>query len=96
MNNPIEILSKIRQSGGTVQVEDGDLLVRTPGGSLSDEERIVLGEHKADLVRLLAPVDPEREAIQWAETADDDDLDQAVEAAVREWEEITTEPVSDH
>jgi hypothetical protein len=50
----IEVLDKIRQAGGTVEVVGGDLRLRLPKGLLSAAERSILAEHKAELVRLLA------------------------------------------
>ena len=85
MSNPIEILAKVRQAGGTVQAVDGDLRISVPAGTITDENRAVLSEAKADLVRLLAPADPEREAIQWSDTPA---ADQALDQARREWAEI--------
>ena len=83
--NAIEILNTIRQAGGTVQAVDGDLRISVPAGTITDENRAVLSEAKADLVRLLAPADPEREAIQWSDTPA---ADQALDQARREWAEI--------
>ena len=50
----IEILAKIRQAGGTVAVVSGDIRLRVPKGLLSDQERSLLAEHKAEIVKLLA------------------------------------------
>jgi hypothetical protein len=50
----IEVLTKIRQAGGTIEVVGGDLRLRLPKGLLTPAERSLLAEHKADLCRLLA------------------------------------------
>jgi hypothetical protein len=50
----IEILSRIRQAGGTIEVVGGDLRVKAPKGLLSSAERLLLAEHKAEIIKLLA------------------------------------------
>ena len=95
MSGPIEILSRIRQSGGSVRVADGDLQISAPGGTLSPEDRLVLASHKPDLVRLLNPVDEEKAAVRWVESLSDADAETIVETARREWSEIVDEPGTD-
>jgi hypothetical protein len=50
----IEVLDRIRQAGGTVEVVGGDLRLRIPKGLLSAAERSILAAQKAEIVRLLA------------------------------------------
>lgn len=84
----LDLLNTIRLGGGSVVVEDGDLRLRVPAGLLTPEDKAVLVQHKADLVRLLAPVDLEREAIQWVEALPPAAGEIVVERAVEGWEEI--------
>ena len=86
--NAIEIINTIRQAGGSVQSIDGSLRILAPAGTITDEDRLVLTEAKEDLVRLLAPADPEREAIQWVESLSDEQAETVVDQARREWREI--------
>ncbi|NUQ65463.1 MAG: hypothetical protein HUU20_23590 [Pirellulales bacterium] len=92
----ISILWKIRQAGGKILVDAGRVRIDVPIGVLSDSDKQVLGDHKQDLVRLLAPaetvvVDAEREAIQWVETLSPTQADEVVATALREWREIVEE-----
>ena len=50
----IEVLDRIRAAGGEVAVVGGDLSIKVPKGLLSEAERSLLAEHKAEIVRLLA------------------------------------------
>ena len=85
----LDVLSTIRQAGGSVVVVDGNLKIRVPTGLLTPEHRAVLVEYKATLVRLLAPdVDPEREAIQWVEGLSAPEAEVVVETAIQEWEDL--------
>jgi len=85
MNNSIEILTKIRQAGGSILVEDGDLRISAPGGLLDDQDRAVLAEHRDQLVELL---DQELTALQWVEGLDPSEQDRLVDQAGQEWSEI--------
>ena len=49
------ILNTIRESGGSIEVLDGDLRLRVPTGLLSDQDKAVLVEHKSEVIRLLTP-----------------------------------------
>jgi len=57
----IEDLERITAAGGTVEVVGRDIRLRVPKGLLSEAERRLLAEHKAEIVRLLTnePVDKE-------------------------------------
>jgi len=48
------VLNQIRQAGGTIEVVGDDLRLRVPKGLLSSVERLLLAEHKAEIVTLLA------------------------------------------
>lgn len=48
----IEILGKIRRSGGKVRIENGEVVVLAPAGTLDPEDRQVLAEHKSEIVAL--------------------------------------------
>jgi len=50
----IDLLDRIRQAGGAVEVVGGDLRLRLPKGLLTAAERSILAAHKAEVVRLLA------------------------------------------
>jgi hypothetical protein len=50
----IDLLDRIRQAGGDVAVVGGDLRLRVPKGLLSQAERLLLAEHKAAIVKILA------------------------------------------
>jgi hypothetical protein len=50
----IDLLDRIRDAGGAVAVVGGDLRLRVPRGLLSEAERLLLAEHKPEIVRLLA------------------------------------------
>src|SRR5262245_15969498 len=92
----IEVLNQIKQAGGTVEVLDQDLRLRVPKGfDLDQEQRQVLAEHKAELVRLLAPAPvkvqtvveddyetAERAAIEWEAGLDQDQADTVANAAI--------------
>jgi len=83
---PLDVLSTIRKAGGTVVVEDGDLVVRVKPGILGQEHKASLAQHKASLVSLLP--DGEREAIQWLESLSADEAEVVVQAALKEWSSI--------
>ncbi len=89
--SPIEVLSRVRQAGGTVKSDGKNLIIEVARGVLTDTDREVLTRHKVELVRLLAPVDPEREAIQWVESLPEHEAVVVVETARREWSEIVQE-----
>lgn len=90
----ITILDKIRRSGGSIVVLDGKLRIEAPAGTLSDQDKQVLAQHRETLLRLLTPPEPvvvdlgERQAIQWVEALDPAEAEAVVETAVREWDEI--------
>jgi len=85
----LDVLSTIRQAGGSFAVEDGGLRIVVPRGLLTAEQREVLAGSKADLVRLLAPdADPERAAIRWLESLTPTEAAVVVETASREWAEL--------
>lgn len=89
--NVLQILSLIRHAGGSVVVKGGGLRVTVPPGLLKTAHAAVLAQHKAELLRLLAPaveVDLERDAIQWVESLDQATAAVVVETAVREWGEL--------
>ena len=79
--NPLIVLQKIRQAGGEVLVEAGDLRVSCQTGILSEEDKQVLTEHKLELIKILPP-EPVREATRperWSNDLTDEenqDLDQ--------------------
>jgi hypothetical protein len=50
----IEVLNKIKAAGGTIEVLGGDLRLRVPKGLLSSAERLLLAEHKVEIITLLA------------------------------------------
>ncbi len=50
----IETLDRIMAAGGDVWVVGGDLRLKVPKGLLSDQERQLLAERKAEIVKLLA------------------------------------------
>ena len=50
----IDLLDRIVTAGGDVWVVGGDLRLRVPKGLLTDQERLLLAEHKAVIVKLLA------------------------------------------
>ena len=80
----ISILDKIRQAGGTIAVVGNDLRLRVPKGLLTDDDRRLLAEHKAEIVRLLAEVpviveSPVDAMIEPVVEADLDQHDEAVE-----------------
>lgn len=54
----IPILDKIRRSGGSITVLDGRLRIEAPPGTLSEQDRQVLAQHRQDLLRLFAPSIP--------------------------------------
>ena len=84
----LDVLNKIRLAGGSIIASDGDLRVEAPSGVLTDRDRLILAKSKADLVRLLAPTDPEREAIQWVEGLDQETGDRVLAEARRQWSEL--------
>jgi len=91
--SPLLVINRIRQAGGSIWSENGDLRVEAPVGLLTPEDRSVLAEFKTDLVPLLShpiPVDDpvEREAIVWAEAAPAAEIDQALDQALAEWDLI--------
>ena len=86
--NPVEILSKIRQAGGTVRSDGDSLTIDAPRETLSQEDRVVLADNKETLVRLLAPIDAEREAIRWVEGLSDQEAETVVEGAIDGWTEL--------
>ena len=64
--SPLVVLEKIKQAGGSVVVEDNDLLVRVPSGTLTPRDQEVLARHKEELLGLLWTEEAqERAAIQW-------------------------------
>lgn len=71
----IEVVERIRQACGTIEVLDGDLRVKTPKGLLTSAERSFLAEHKAEIVRLLAET-PVENATSTIEPDSGRDLDQ--------------------
>ena len=94
--SPLLVINKIRNAGGSVWGEDGDLRIEAPVGLLTPEDKSVLTQFKTDLVPLLArPMqldDPdEREAIVWAETAPAEEVDQALDRALVEYDHIVGE-----
>lgn len=85
--SPLVVLQKIRQVGGSVMSDAGELRISAPPGLLSDEDRELLERFKPDLVKILPTCqDLERVAIQWESSAPDEELDQALERALVEWE----------
>ena len=67
----LDVLSMIRQAGGSIVAEDGDLRIKAPRGLLKPEHKAVLAEYKADLVRLLDPVfDHDEHLDPWEEAID--------------------------
>jgi hypothetical protein len=72
----IEVLDRIRAAGGDVAVVGGDLRLRVPRGLLSDQERRLLAEHKAEIVRLLAD---EEVVVTMPKAVVEPDLDQQAE-----------------
>lgn len=53
--SPAELLTSLRSSGATVAAApDGRLSVQAPPGSLTDELRAAIKQHKAELLDLLA------------------------------------------
>ncbi len=90
--NAIEIVSKIRSAGGSITSDGGEIAVSAPAGAISDEDRIVLAEQRSTLISILAPSDPEREAIRWADTPA---ADGALDQARREWAEIVDGSIFD-
>ncbi len=87
-------LDKIRRSGGSIVVLDGKLRIEAPAGTLSDQDRQVLAQHREALLQLFTNtvVDPceskEREAIQWLEALPQAEAEVVVAQACREWDEI--------
>ena len=86
--NPLEAISKIRQAGGTVIVESGDLQISCPPGVITKEAAACLRENKPDLVRILTPPDEERSALQWLEGLPPAKADVVLSKAIREWDEL--------
>ena len=88
-----EAAASDRQAGGSVSVRDQELRISAPPGLLTTADHELLAKHKTELVSLLAPryEDRERHAIQWESSAPADELDQALERARQEWNEIVLE-----
>ena len=90
----ITILNKIRLAGGSITVLAGRVRIESPPGTITDQDRAVLSQHKQDLLRLFAPTetlvdDPdERRAIQWAESLTPAEREVVVAEALRDWDEI--------
>lgn len=92
--SPLIVLSKIRQAGGSISVQDQELRIQAPPGLLSTKDRGLLVQYKTDLVKLLAPTHEqrEREAIEWESSASDEELDAALDQAQSAWEEAIALP----
>lgn len=94
----IPILDKIRRAGGRVVVRDQAVRIEAPPGTLSDQDRQVLAQHRETLLRLFPPAEPvvvdpyldqERQAIQWVESLSPAEAEVVVETAVRDWGRLT-------
>lgn len=85
--NALEAISAIRQAGGRVVVEDGDLRIKAPAGAIFAEAVAVIRENKAALIGILP--DAEREAVQWVENLDQAEAEIVVDQAIREWDNLT-------
>jgi hypothetical protein len=96
MTNVLEVVAKVRAAGGTIGSDGAELLVRSPAGLLSASDLALLREHKSDLVRVLAPVDAEREAIQWLDKLPQAEADKVVEQGLRQWRELVSWDWFDH
>ena len=89
---PFDVLNTIRQAGGRVFVEDGEIRVITKPGTLTPEAVIVLRENKAALLSILP--DAEREAVKWVESLPQAEATAVIAAATQGWAEIVqTEPL---
>jgi hypothetical protein len=88
---PLDILAVIRSAGGRVVVDGDDLAVEVPAGVLTAEHKAALIEHKAVLLRLLTPDDPEREAIQWVEALAPTEADAVLRTALAEWDSLVSQ-----
>jgi hypothetical protein len=66
------ILDKIIAAGGDVWVVGGDLRLRVPSGLLTQAERSLLAENKAEIVRLLAGTTAETPVVVTTAEPDDD------------------------
>lgn len=83
----VDTLAKIDQAGGTIVVRDQEVRVRVRPGTLSEADRAILAQHKADLLAVLGAVDGR----------DQDQADPAVEVVedLDQWlRENTLEPVA--
>jgi len=54
MNTPAEIVDKINRSGGSLTARDGELVLRVPPGTLSEDDLALVREHKQTIVRILS------------------------------------------
>lgn len=78
-----ETLDALTRAGGRLIFDDGELVADFPGDRDPEPELVkALKLHKPTLAAALAPPDPEREAIQWADTPD---ADAALQAALMDW-----------
>jgi len=51
---PAGIIAKINRSGGSLTARDGELVLRVPPGTLSDDDLALVREHKQKIVRILS------------------------------------------
>jgi len=83
--NAIEVLSNIRTAGGSVTVEDGDLRVSAPAGTITDAQEAVLAKHKGELVELLAPRLTDQ---AWVDGLSEEEAEIVVGRAIDGWVEL--------
>jgi Zn ribbon nucleic-acid-binding protein len=57
MSDLIETLAKIDNSGGTILVRDQEVRCRVRPGTLTDQDRAILAQHRDDILAMLGAVD---------------------------------------
>jgi Zn ribbon nucleic-acid-binding protein len=57
MSDLIETLAKIAGSGGTILVRDQEVRFRVRPGTLTDQDRAILAQHRDDILAMLGAVD---------------------------------------
>jgi hypothetical protein len=84
----IETIRSLQHRGRSLS-SDGKQLFVGPGQELGDELAAAVREHRDELIRIFTPppseAQAEREAIQWADRADNPEADAALASAVEWW-----------
>jgi len=60
MSQFVEVLAKVDQAGGTIVVRDQEVRLRLRPGTLTDQDREILAQHKPDLLDMFGTVDVDR------------------------------------